>query len=331
MISLHRYFLFVLVVTVFSLSHGFKWRRIGRISRAPFYCRAPRGGDGGYNFSYDDEDGANNDGNEGEPSHYNNNDNMVPPPLPGDSDEDEDEGFGSQQQNGEPINNNSMHPGFSYGDVEVEGASNNNHVSYQDSSYLNDAAGYSPYNPQSDSNRIEDPQFYGRQPPHHHSQQPPPLPPHPQYQQIDPSQQQYYQNQAPPVPPNHYQQQHPHGQPPAGSWETTPTSDSVNNNNNNDSILPTTGTADLSSFDKEYILKGLSRLYRKKILPLELSSRYGHFHSPPLSPSDFDAPPMILLLGQYSVGKTSFVKYLLGRDFPGIRVGPEPTTDRCVL
>ncbi len=29
-----------------------------------------------------------------------------------------------------------------------------------------------------------------------------------------------------------------------------------------------------------------------------------------------------------SVGKTSFIKYLVGRDFPGIRVGPEPTTDR---
>lgn len=85
---------------------------------------------------------------------------------------------------------------------------------------------------------------------------------------------------------------------------------------------------DLSTFDKEYILKGLARLYRKKILPLELASRYGHFHSPPLSPSDFAAPPLILLLGQYSVGKTSFTKYLLGRDFPGIRVGPEPTTDR---
>jgi len=85
---------------------------------------------------------------------------------------------------------------------------------------------------------------------------------------------------------------------------------------------------DLSSFDKEYILKGLARLYRKKILPLELSSRYGHFHSPPLSPADFVAPPMVLLLGQYSVGKTSFIKYLLGRDFPGIRIGPEPTTDR---
>ena len=88
------------------------------------------------------------------------------------------------------------------------------------------------------------------------------------------------------------------------------------------------GNADLSAYDKEYILKGLARLYRKKILPLELSSRYGHFHSPPLSPSDFDAPPMILLFGGYSVGKTSFIRYLLGRDFPGQRIGPEPTTDR---
>jgi hypothetical protein len=56
---------------------------------------------------------------------------------------------------------------------------------------------------------------------------------------------------------------------------------------------------DLSAFDKEYILKGLAKLYKKKILPLELSSRYGHFHSPPLSPADFVAPPLVLLLGQY--------------------------------
>ena len=37
---------------------------------------------------------------------------------------------------------------------------------------------------------------------------------------------------------------------------------------------------------------------------------------------------MVLLVGPYSVGKTSFIKYILGRDFPGQRVGPEPTTDR---
>ena len=39
---------------------------------------------------------------------------------------------------------------------------------------------------------------------------------------------------------------------------------------------------------------------------------------------------MVLLLGQYSVGKTSFIKYLLGRDFPGAHIGPEPTTDRFI-
>ena len=45
------------------------------------------------------------------------------------------------------------------------------------------------------------------------------------------------------------------------------------------------------------------------------------FHSPLLQSSDFSAKPMVLLLGQYSVGKTSFIRYLLGRDYPGIRIG----------
>lgn len=38
-----------------------------------------------------------------------------------------------------------------------------------------------------------------------------------------------------------------------------------------------------------------------------------------------------MLVGQYSVGKTSFIRYLIGRDFPGQRIGPEPTTDRYIL
>merc|ERR1711871_770630 len=36
---------------------------------------------------------------------------------------------------------------------------------------------------------------------------------------------------------------------------------------------------------------------------------------------------MVLLLGGYSTGKTSFIKFLIGRDFPGGRIGPEPVTD----
>ena len=81
-------------------------------------------------------------------------------------------------------------------------------------------------------------------------------------------------------------------------------------------------------FDKEYFFGELKKLYKRRMLPLELASRFGHFASVPMGPADFDAKPMVLLLGQYSVGKTSFIRSLLGRDFPGIRIGPEPTTDR---
>jgi len=75
------------------------------------------------------------------------------------------------------------------------------------------------------------------------------------------------------------------------------------------------------------VTEGLSNLYMRKIRDLEESFMFPKFHSPLLNPVDFEAKPMVLLVGQYSVGKTSFIRYLLKRDFPGIRIGPEPTTD----
>jgi len=35
---------------------------------------------------------------------------------------------------------------------------------------------------------------------------------------------------------------------------------------------------------------------------------------PYMSDADFDAKPMVLLIGQYSTGKTTFIRYLLERD-----------------
>ena len=61
------------------------------------------------------------------------------------------------------------------------------------------------------------------------------------------------------------------------------------------------------------------------------SIRFHDFHSPPLDEADFDAKPMILLVGQYSTGKTTFIKYLLEQEFPGMRIGPEPTTDCFII
>jgi len=76
------------------------------------------------------------------------------------------------------------------------------------------------------------------------------------------------------------------------------------------------------------VMDRLKQLYFEKIRPLEEAYAFGEFYSPMYKASDFDAKPMVLLLGQYSVGKTSFIRYIIGREFPGARIGPEPTTDR---
>ncbi|KAJ1964650.1 hypothetical protein GGI12_001284 [Dipsacomyces acuminosporus] len=74
----------------------------------------------------------------------------------------------------------------------------------------------------------------------------------------------------------------------------------------------------------------LQKTYAKKIKPLEQSYCFEGFHSAPLTPQDIGSKPMVLLLGQYSTGKTTFVEYLLGESYPGAHIGIEPTTDGFV-
>lgn len=80
----------------------------------------------------------------------------------------------------------------------------------------------------------------------------------------------------------------------------------------------------------DHFSNGLKSFYKNRLLPLEVYYDFHRFHSPPLEDADFSAKPMIMLIGQYSTGKTTFIKYLLKKDFPGIRIGPEPTTDRFI-
>lgn len=79
------------------------------------------------------------------------------------------------------------------------------------------------------------------------------------------------------------------------------------------------------------IIDGLKKLYIEKLKPLEVTYRFNDFVSPLLTNSDFDAKPMVMLLGQYSTGKTTFIKHLLRTGYPGAHIGPEPTTDRFVV
>ncbi|PPR86576.1 hypothetical protein GOBAR_AA34118 [Gossypium barbadense] len=76
------------------------------------------------------------------------------------------------------------------------------------------------------------------------------------------------------------------------------------------------------------IIDGLKRLYLQKLKPLEVAYHFNDFVSPLLTNSDFDAKPMVMLLGQYSTGKTTFIKHLLKTR---AHIGPEPTTDRFVV
>lgn len=86
------------------------------------------------------------------------------------------------------------------------------------------------------------------------------------------------------------------------------------------------------SFPSTYegVISAMEEMYSSKIRPLEKKFLFDQFHSPLLRSSDFRAKPMVLLLGQYSVGKTTFIEYMLEQSYPGERIGPEPTTDRFI-
>jgi len=74
------------------------------------------------------------------------------------------------------------------------------------------------------------------------------------------------------------------------------------------------------------LVEGLHRFYNEVALPIELHTSFHEFFSPGLSENEFKAKPIVLFLGQYSTGKTTFLEYLLGRQYPGSHISPEPST-----
>lgn len=79
------------------------------------------------------------------------------------------------------------------------------------------------------------------------------------------------------------------------------------------------------------IIEKLKDLYKIKVKPIEQAFGLYNFCLPTnaeLHDSEFDAKPMVLLIGQYSTGKTTFIRHLVGGDYPSMHIGPEPTTDK---
>lgn len=76
------------------------------------------------------------------------------------------------------------------------------------------------------------------------------------------------------------------------------------------------------------VIGRLKKAYETKLQPLEGKVLFEKFNSfMTIDDSYFNSKPKVLLLGQYSTGKTSFIQYLLESDFPGMEIGPDATTD----
>jgi len=76
------------------------------------------------------------------------------------------------------------------------------------------------------------------------------------------------------------------------------------------------------------VTDGLKTIYKTNLLPIEKEFYFNDIQSPELEDPDFDAKPLVMLVGQYSTGKTTFIRYLIDKEYPGSMIGPEPTTDR---
>jgi len=78
------------------------------------------------------------------------------------------------------------------------------------------------------------------------------------------------------------------------------------------------------------VIEGLKTLYHEKLSPIESTFLFPSFHYAPISDSEIESKPTVLLVGQYSTGKTTFISHLLGRPYPSAHIGPEPTTDKFI-
>lgn len=79
------------------------------------------------------------------------------------------------------------------------------------------------------------------------------------------------------------------------------------------------------------VVQELKELYNARLLAIEKKYLFNKLCGyPEILESELEAKPTVLLVGQYSTGKTSLIKNLLGMDYPEIHIGPEPTTDRFV-
>ena len=75
----------------------------------------------------------------------------------------------------------------------------------------------------------------------------------------------------------------------------------------------------------------IHNVYVTKLKNMERKYCFDHFDVTPLEDGDFVHRPTVLVLGRYSVGKTSMIENLIGESYHGSNVGPQQTTAEFVV
>lgn len=65
----------------------------------------------------------------------------------------------------------------------------------------------------------------------------------------------------------------------------------------------------------EASLRDLKKIYETAVKPLEMTYKYHDISNRHLSDAELFGTPLILMLGPYSTGKSTFINYLLGTEF----------------
>lgn len=80
------------------------------------------------------------------------------------------------------------------------------------------------------------------------------------------------------------------------------------NDNNTNNVDDNNSSTNLDNI----VIQELKSLYTNKLLPIEKKYLFHNFNSPEILDSELSAKPTVLLIGQYSTGKTSFIRHLIG-------------------
>eukprot|EP00931_Biecheleriopsis_adriatica_P048977 TRINITY_DN28315_c0_g1_i1.p1 TRINITY_DN28315_c0_g1~~TRINITY_DN28315_c0_g1_i1.p1 ORF type:complete len:504 (-),score=104.49 TRINITY_DN28315_c0_g1_i1:57-1568(-) len=76
------------------------------------------------------------------------------------------------------------------------------------------------------------------------------------------------------------------------------------------------------------VVQRLKSLYMEHLRPIEAQSHFSHFNDAALTACELEARPQVLLVGQYSTGKTSLIKWITGIESTFFDIRPQPSTDK---